>query len=56
MIRVYLEAGTASQNAERARELLATFISNDMESRRSAVVNVVYYIENASGTKLDGLN
>ena len=53
MIRVYLRASTADQNAERARELLDTFISNDMEVGSSAVVNVVYYIENASGTKLD---
>ena len=53
MIRVYLRASTADQNAERARELLDSFICNDMGNDSSDVGNVVYYIENASGTKLD---
>lgn len=48
MIRVYLRASTADQNAERAKELLAQFISTEMKD-----CDVVYYIENASGTKLD---
>lgn len=48
MIRVYLRASTADQNAERAKELLESFIRNDMGN-----VDAVYYIENASGTKLE---
>ena len=48
MIRVYLRASTADQNAERAKELLAQFISTEMNDS-----NVVYYVENASGTKLE---
>lgn len=48
MIRVYLRASTADQNAERAKELLAQFISTEMNDR-----DVVYYVENASGTKLE---
>ena len=48
MIRVYLRASTADQNAERAKELLAQFISTEMHDS-----DVVYYVENASGTKLE---
>lgn len=48
MIRAYRRASTADQNAERAKELLSSFVCNEMNS-----AEVVYYIENASGTKLD---
>lgn len=48
MIRVYLRASTADQNAERAKELLTQFISSEMNDS-----GVVYYVENASGTKLE---
>ncbi|WP_321407397.1 recombinase family protein [Tolumonas auensis] len=48
MIRVYLRASTADQNAERAKELLAQFISTEMHDS-----DAVYYVENASGTKLE---
>lgn len=48
MIRAYLRASTADQNAERAKELLAQFISTEMNDS-----DVVYYVENASGTKLE---
>lgn len=46
MIRVYLRASTAEQNAERAKETIDTFLTSHNQ------VADCYYVENESGTKL----
>lgn len=50
MIRIYLRASTQDQNAERARELLTQFATDQLQTTQD---DLVFYVENVSGTKLN---